>query len=57
MRNMRDAIKNEFPGLRMLLYSDFDLTTAEGVNWRVDTSQSSLDGFTALARDAYFNTR
>jgi hypothetical protein len=41
----------------MLLYSDFDLTTAEGVNWRVDTSQSSLDGFTALARDAYFNTR
>jgi hypothetical protein len=57
MRNMRDAIKNEFPGLRMLLYSDFDLTTTEGVNWRVDTSQSSLDGFTALARDAYFNTR
>jgi hypothetical protein len=57
MRNMRDAIKTEFPGLRMLLYSDFDLTTTEGVNWRVDTSQSSLDGFTALARDAYFSTR
>jgi beta-mannanase len=57
MRNMRDSIKNEFPGLRMLLYSDFDLTTTEGVNWRVDTSQSSLDGFTALARDVYFNTR
>jgi hypothetical protein len=54
---MRDAIKSEFPGLRMLLCSDFDLTKTEGVNWRVDTSRSSLDGFTALARDAYFNTR
>jgi hypothetical protein len=57
MRNMRDSIKSEFPGVRMLLYSDFDLTETEGVNWRVDGWRSWLDGYTALAPDAYFNAR
>jgi len=56
MLQMRSAIKNQFPGLRMLLYFDVDLTTREGVDWRVDTSSSSLDGFRTLARDSYFNT-
>jgi Glycosyl hydrolase family 26 len=54
MLNARDSIKSEFPGLRALLYSDFDLTRTEGVNWRIDTSQPSLDGFKALAQDPYF---
>jgi hypothetical protein len=55
MQNMDARIKSDFPDLRMLLYSDFDLTRSEGVNWRIDTSSSSLAGFKALAQDSYFN--
>jgi hypothetical protein len=57
MLNMRDRIKSDFPNLRALLYFDNDMTAVQNVNWRLDTSQSSLDGFRALARDAYFNAR
>jgi hypothetical protein len=53
---MEASIKSDFPGLRMLLYFDNDLTSTEGVNWRIDTSSSSLAGFKALAQDPYFNT-
>jgi hypothetical protein len=53
---MRDRIKSDFPNLRGLIYFDLDMTATAGVNWRLDTSQASLDGFRALAQDAYFNT-
>jgi hypothetical protein len=56
-RNARDAIKARFLNLKAFVYFDVDLTTSQGVNWRLDTSQSSLDGFRDLARDPYFNTR
>jgi hypothetical protein len=55
--NERDRIKSDFPNLRALLYFDIDRTAADGANWRLDTSQASLAGFRALARDPYFNTR
>jgi hypothetical protein len=55
MQNMQASIKTEFPGLRMLLYFDNDMTS-EGANWRIDTSSSSLAGFKQLAQDPYFNT-
>jgi hypothetical protein len=55
MQNMAASIKNDFPDLRMLLYFDSDLTSTEGVNWRIDTSPSSVAGFKTLAQDPYFN--
>jgi hypothetical protein len=43
--------------LKAFIYSDFDTSASGGPNWRLDTSQSSLDGFRTLARDPHFNTR
>jgi hypothetical protein len=57
MLNMRNRIKSDFSNLRALLYYDNDMTATQNVNWRLDTSQSSLEGFRALAQDAYFRTR
>ena len=34
----------------------FDVAYADG-DWRIATSQTSLDGFRDLARDPYFHTR
>jgi hypothetical protein len=31
------------------------LTATEGVNWRIDTSQASLNGFKQLAQDPFFH--
>jgi hypothetical protein len=33
------------------------MTRGYGVNWRLDTSQSSLEGFRDMALDPHFNTR
>jgi hypothetical protein len=55
MQNMEASIKSDFPDLKMLLYSDVNLTTSEGVNWRIDTSTASLNGFKQLAQDPYFH--
>jgi hypothetical protein len=57
MQNMAARIKTDFPGLRALVYFNSNQTVADGANWRVDTSQSSLNGFAALAQDPYFHTR
>jgi glycosyl hydrolase family 26 len=57
MKNALSSIKTDFPGLRAFLYFDCNVTTTEGVNWRVDTTQPSMDGFKVLAQDPYFNTR
>ena len=55
--NALASIKQNFPYLKALVYTDLDLSSNGGPNWRLDTSQSSLDGFTTLARDSYFRTR
>ena len=55
MTNMESSIKSDFPGLRMLLYFDADLTATDHTNWRIDTSSASLAGFKTLAQDPYFN--
>jgi hypothetical protein len=55
--NALASIKQDFPYLKALVYTDLDLSSNGGPNWRLDTSQSSLDAFTTLARDSYFNTR
>jgi hypothetical protein len=56
--NARDAIKTKLPGVRALTYFDVDVSASEpGHNWLLNTSQSSLDGWKALAQDPYFNTR
>ena len=52
---MESSIKSDFPGLRMLLYFDADLTATDHTNWRIDTSSASLAGFKTLAQDPYFN--
>jgi hypothetical protein len=58
-RRARDAIKARFRGLMALVYFDQNPSSTEGCrcNWRIDSSRSSLNGFRALARDAYFRTR
>jgi hypothetical protein len=54
--NTRDYVKAYMSGLLAFVY--FDVFDADkNRNWRLDTSASSLDGFRALARDPYFNTR
>jgi len=55
--NALASIKQDLPYLKALVYTDLDLSSNGGPNWRLDTSQSSLEGFTTLARDPYFNTR
>jgi Glycosyl hydrolase family 26/Bacterial Ig domain len=55
--NALASIKNDFPHLKAFMYSDFDTSASDGENWRLDTSQSSLEDFRTLARDPYFNTR
>jgi hypothetical protein len=52
--NVRDRMKTDFVYGRAFVYFDIKYTDAD---WRVDTSQSSYDGFRALARDTHFNTR
>jgi hypothetical protein len=57
-RKARDKIKARFRHLHAFVYLDYDTSPNEGCcNWRLDTSQSSLRGFRALARDSYFWTR
>jgi hypothetical protein len=56
-RNARDMIPTGLPLIRAVTYFDLDLTPTENVNWRLDTSQSSLAGFRDLALDPFFNTR
>jgi hypothetical protein len=56
-RNALASIKKDFAYLKAFVYFDLDMSANGGVNWRLDTSQSSLDGFRTLAEDAYFNTR
>lgn len=51
------SLKNDFPYLKAFLYFDVDMSASGGPNWRLDTSQSSLDGFRTLAQDSHFNTR
>ena len=53
----KDDIKANYPALRAFVYFDVDVRPSEPFNWRLTTSQSSLDGFKALATDPHFNTR
>jgi beta-mannanase len=56
-QNALASIKQDLPYLKALVYTDLDMSASGGPNWRLDTSDSSLDGFTSLARDPHFNTR
>jgi hypothetical protein len=53
-RNLGSTMKNDLAYGRAVVY--FDMSTTN-YDWRIDTTQSSLDGFRDLARDPYFNTR
>jgi Glycosyl hydrolase family 26 len=53
-RNALASIKRNFRHLKAFIYMDLKL---DGFDWRLNSSPSSLDGFRALARDRYFNTR
>jgi Glycosyl hydrolase family 26 len=55
--NARAKIPTDVAKVRGATYFDLDVSATENVNWRLDTSQSSLDGFRALALDPFFNTR
>jgi hypothetical protein len=53
-RNALASIKRDFRYLKAFVYLDIKW---DGFDWRLSSSPSSLDGFRALARDPYFNTR
>ena len=49
----RNALKSGmFPNLKALVY--FDSNPSE-CQWAVDSSQASLNGYLAMARDPFFN--
>ena len=52
-RRARDYIKGEMPGLRALVF--FDVALGDG-DWRIGTSDSSLQGARDLVRDGHFST-
>jgi hypothetical protein len=57
LRNAGATIPIDVSNVRGLTYFDVDVAATENVNWRLDTSQPSLDGFRSLALDPFFNTR
>jgi hypothetical protein len=52
-RDLGSTMKNDLAYGRAVVF--FDQSTSN-YDWRIDTSQSSLDGFRDLAQDPYFNT-
>lgn len=53
-RNALESIKRDFRYLKAFIYLDHK---ADGFDWRLNTSRSSLNGFRTFARDPHFNTR
>jgi hypothetical protein len=53
-RNLGSTMKKALAYGRGVVYFDHSTTHYD---WRIDTSQSSLNGFRDLAQDPYFNTR
>jgi beta-mannanase len=49
-----DAIKTQFPRLKLFTWFDEDKSNAGECDWRVNSSQGALDAFRALAADPYF---
>ena len=50
-RDAIDDLKHDLPGIDIMMLYDSDTI----YNWWVDTSQSSINGFNALANDPYLN--
>jgi hypothetical protein len=48
------AIKAKFPGMYGFVYFNINAESDGCCNWRVDTSQSSLDGFKVFATDPFW---
>jgi Bacterial Ig domain/Glycosyl hydrolase family 26 len=48
------AIKANFPGMYGFVYFNINAESDGCCNWRVDTSQSSLDGFKVFATDPFW---
>jgi hypothetical protein len=56
-RSMRDRIPVCCPNLRGITYFDVDTSPEGGPNWKLNTSQSSLEGWRDLALSPFFRTR
>jgi Glycosyl hydrolase family 26 len=54
--DMRAVLKTSFPAIKSLVYFH-TIDTINNVNWKIDTSQGSLNAFAAMGKDAYFNPR
>jgi hypothetical protein len=50
----RSAVKLSFPSIAAFLWFD---SQAAGLDWRIDSSPTSLSAFKALALDRYFHAR
>jgi hypothetical protein len=48
------AIRAKFPGMYGFVYFNINAESDGCCNWRVDTSQSSLDGFKVFATDPFW---
>jgi len=57
LRSAGARIPTDISNVRALTYFDVDVSATENVNWLLDTSQASLDGFRTLAVNPFFNTR
>lgn len=56
IRDMGNAVKNQFPLIKALVYFDAKATDFAGdtYDWRTNTSPSSLQAWGAVGRDPYF---
>ena len=53
-RNLRDEVPLKVPKVRGIVYFDMNMTA--DVNWRLDTSQSSHEGWRDLVQSPFFRT-
>jgi hypothetical protein len=53
-RNIRDQVPNQTPKVRGILYFDQRMVS-EGVNWRIDSSQTSHEGWRDMVQSSFFH--
>jgi hypothetical protein len=57
MKNIAGDVPMKMPGLKALVYFNVHVSDPNTPDWRIWTSQSSVDGFRALAQSTFFHTR
>ncbi len=55
LRSLPQIIQNELPEVDAVVYFDKDFRSAGHADWRVDTSESTYQGWIDMSNDPYFN--